>query len=99
LSKLEAKFVYVFDPKTLECRTWDNRGMVEDIATGSAAGPLCAYLVKNGYKKVNEIINIHQGKFVNRPSIIQGWVSQASTSQDVFIRGNVAFFASGEIEI
>jgi trans-2,3-dihydro-3-hydroxyanthranilate isomerase len=42
----DAKFAYVFDPETLECRTWDNLGLVEDAATGSAAGPLCAYLVK-----------------------------------------------------
>lgn len=99
LSRFGAKFVYVFDPKTLECRTWDNFGSVEDVATGSAAGPLCAYLVNNGFRKINEIIQIHQGKFVERPSIIQAWVTQVSTSQEVFIRGNVAFFASGELEI
>ena len=87
------------NPTTLECRTWDNNGIVEDIATGSAAGPLCAYLVKHGLKKSNEIINIHQGKFINRPSIIQGWTAQISGNTEIFIRGNVSFFASGNLLI
>ncbi len=95
LTNFGAKFVYVFEPKTLDCRTWDNSGATEDVATGSAAGPLCAYLVKNGLKKNGEIININQGKFINRPSIIQGWILR----QEVFIRGNVSFFASGNIDI
>lgn len=99
LSNFGAKFVYVFNPDTLECRTWDNNGTTEDIATGSAAGPLCAYLVKNKFKKIDEIINIRQGKFVNRPSVIQGWVSQVLGKQEVFISGKVAFFASGNINI
>ncbi len=92
-----AKFVYVFDPETIECRTWDNRGDVEDIATGSAAGPLCAYLVKNGFKQKDNLISISQGRFVNRPSIIYGWVSQ--TNNEVFIRGRVSFFGIGELFI
>ncbi len=99
LTKFGAKFVYLFDPETLECRTWDNAGKVEDVATGSAAGPLCAYLVKNGYKQSGEVINIHQGKSVGRPSLIQGWVSEDKTSKRVFIRGEVALFGSGELLI
>ncbi len=38
LSKVQAKFVYVFDVNRMEGRTWDNFGAVEDVATGSAAG-------------------------------------------------------------
>ena len=34
-----AKFAYVLDPQRPEGRTWDNAGRVEDVATGSAAGP------------------------------------------------------------
>ncbi len=67
-----AKFVYVFDAQTLECRTWDNLGLTEDVATGSAAGPLCAYLVKNGLKQAGEIIKLRQGGYTGRPSILQG---------------------------
>lgn len=95
LSGFGAKFVYVFDPKTLECRTWDNSGETEDVATGSAAGPLCAYLVRRGVKKEGEIIRLHQGQYAGRPSMIEGWLRDGEVS----IRGNVAFFASGTINI
>lgn len=99
LSSFGAKFVYVFDTNTLECRTWDNFGNNEDVATGSAAGPLCAYLFKNKIKRQDELIDVHQGKYVNRPSIIKGWVSQNGDHEDVFITGEVSFFASGIINI
>jgi trans-2,3-dihydro-3-hydroxyanthranilate isomerase len=97
LTKFGAKFVYLFDPESLECRTWDNAGNVEDVATGSAAGPLSAYLVKNGFRQSGEVINIYQGKYVNRSSLIQGWVSEEKTSKNIFIRGEVALFGSGEL--
>lgn len=99
LSTFGAKFVYIFDPESLECRTWDNAGNVEDIATGSAAGPLCAYLIKNGFRQLNEVINIYQGKYVGRPSLIQGWVSEEKSNKRIFIRGEVSFFGSGELLI
>jgi trans-2,3-dihydro-3-hydroxyanthranilate isomerase len=43
LASVGAKFVYVFDPEHREGRTWDNAGAVEDVATGSAAGPAAAF--------------------------------------------------------
>ena len=94
LSFIGAKFVYVFDPETLDCRTWDNFGTVEDSATGSAAGPLCAYLVNNGYRKSDEKIIIKQGRFTGRPSLINGWLSPFG---EVFISGDVCFFSEGFI--
>lgn len=99
LSGFGAKFVYVFDTATLECRTWDNVAHTEDIATGSAAGPLCAYLVRNGIKKRGEEILIHQGRFLNRPSIIKGLLTQGDGNGDVLITGDVSWFASGMIEM
>ncbi|OHD11637.1 MAG: phenazine biosynthesis protein PhzF family [Spirochaetes bacterium GWD1_27_9] len=93
LNKFNAKFAYVFDTNSLECRTWDNFGLVEDVATGSAAGPLCAYLIKHKIKKENEKIYISQGKYVNRPSKIECWMQ----SQEVYIKGFVSFFSQGEI--
>jgi trans-2,3-dihydro-3-hydroxyanthranilate isomerase len=42
-----AKFVYVLDPERPEGRTWDNAGRVEDVATGSAAGPAAGYLMRH----------------------------------------------------
>ena len=42
----------------------------EDPATGSAGGCAAAYLVQYGIRKPEEHIAIHQGRFVNRPSIL-----------------------------
>ena len=48
LASVGAKFVYVFDPAKREGRSWDNAGAVEDVATGSAAGPAAAWLAAHG---------------------------------------------------
>ena len=53
LSEIGADFVYVLDPDRPEGRTWDNRGVTEDVATGSAAGPTAAYLVNHGLRPAN----------------------------------------------
>lgn len=95
LESLGAKFMYAFDPDNLECRTWDNLGVTEDVATGSAAGPLCAYLVKNKYKQKNEKIFLKQGRFVNRDSEIIGYIS--GNNSEVIIEGDVSLFSKGEI--
>ncbi len=95
LEKTGAKFIYVFEPAEIECRTWDNTGRVEDVATGSAAGPLGAYLVKNGFKSVNEEIVISQGRFVHRQSQI--YCSVDGETNEVSIKGPVAFFAHGAV--
>jgi PhzF family phenazine biosynthesis protein len=93
LSAFDAKFAYLFDVSSLECRTWDNGGRAEDSATGSAAGPLAAYLVKNGKARAGETIALSQGRFVGRPARIECRVENGS----VFVRGDVAFFAEGTI--
>jgi PhzF family phenazine biosynthesis protein len=92
LARFGAKFAYLFDTATLECRTWDNAGRVEDVATGSAAGPLCAWLVKLGLRKPDETIALSQGRFAGRPSTITGRVSASG----VYVSGDVAIFAEGE---
>ena len=67
LDSYGAKFVYVLDISTREGRTWDNDGRVEDIATGSAAGPAAAYMWKHGLIDAPENLTISQGRFVGRP--------------------------------
>lgn len=99
LARYGAKFVYLFDTATFECRTWDNIARTEDAATGSAAGPLCAYLIRHGMKKRSEDITLSQGKFVGRPSVIRGRVENGDGGDEVFITGDVAFFASGVIDL
>lgn len=89
---LGAKYAYLFDTATLECRTWDNSGLAEDAATGSAAGPLAASLVRQGRFREGETITLSQGRFVGRPSLIECRLEQG----EVFIAGDVAVFAEGK---
>ncbi len=70
LADVGAKFVYVFDPDQREGRSWDNAGVLEDVATGSAAGPAAAFLAAHGLAAPDETIVISQGRFAGRPSVI-----------------------------
>ena len=70
LGAVGAKFVLVFDVEGREARTWDNLGQVEDVATGSAAGPAAAYLLQYGLADAHSPIEILQGRFADRPSKI-----------------------------
>ena len=71
-----AKFVYVLDVVNFEGRTWDNKGLVEDIATGSAAGPAAAFLTKHHLTAYNSNIIISQGRFLGRESEIEELMSK-----------------------
>ncbi|MGB4779746.1 PhzF family phenazine biosynthesis protein [Microbacterium sp.] len=46
-------------------------GIVEDPATGTAAGPLAALLVHSGFASAGETVRIDQGTALGRPSILQ----------------------------
>jgi trans-2,3-dihydro-3-hydroxyanthranilate isomerase len=70
LGAVGAKFVLILDVEGREARTWDNLGQVEDVATGSAAGPAAAYLLQYGLAGAHSSIGISQGRFAGRPSKI-----------------------------
>lgn len=96
LAQVGAKFVYVLHAPTREGRTWDNDGRVEDIATGSAAGPVGAYLVRHGLAAPFTEIILHQGRFLGRPSQIRVWVD--TTDGDITaarVTGDVRMVARG----
>src|SRR5450432_85958 len=94
MEKINAKFFYILDVEHLRGRTWDNFGLVEDIATGSAAGPVGAYLVKSNLAAVNTVIMLRQGDFLGRPSNINIVVSNDG---DIFVEGDVCKIAIGEL--
>jgi len=98
LAEIGAKFVYVLDVFTKEGRTWGNDGKIEDIATGSAAGPAAAYLVKYGLARAGEVVLIRQGRFVHRPSELFACVRKDSDFM-VTVKGQVCFVGSGSIEL
>ncbi len=96
LAAVGAKFAYVLDVDAREGRTWDNEGRVEDIATGSAAGPAGAYLCRHGRAVCAETIVLHQGRFMGRPSRMDVRVAgNASEVNRVHVSGHVNMIATG----
>jgi len=98
LATVGAKFVYVFDVENREGRTWDNYGRVEDIATGSAAGPAAAYLVSHGLAESGETVTIHQGRFLNRPSELHASV-RGNSALSVSVRGQACIVGCGALQL
>lgn len=98
LARYGARFVYVLDVPSLEGRTWDNDGRVEDIATGSAAGPAGAYLVAHKLAAPDAPVVIHQGRFLGRPSDLTVFVCGESASS-VRVRGGVVFVGRGQLDL
>ena len=91
LASLGGKFAYLLDPLALEGRTWDNFGLVEDVATGSAAGPVGAYLWR--YFNAPEKLVLRQGRFIGRPSEIS--IRRDPTTDSVLVSGDVVILAEG----
>lgn len=96
LQEVGAKFAYILHVDEMEGRTWDNEGRVEDIATGSAAGPVGAYLVKHRIKEPEKEMTIHQGRFVGRPSQIM--VKVEGNPASVKVSGEVCMVAKGSFD-
>jgi trans-2,3-dihydro-3-hydroxyanthranilate isomerase len=68
LAELGAQFAYLLDAAALEGRHWNNDGLVEDVATGSGAGCVAAYLRR--YDRLGDGVaaTLYQGRFTGRPS-------------------------------
>ena len=86
-----AKFVYVLDPDRPEGRTWDNAGRVEDVATGSAAGPRRLPAAPPHPSRRGAAL-VHQGRFTGRPSTIE---VRPATDGRLWVGGPVAPVAAG----
>ena len=98
LATIGAKFCYVLDVGRREGRTWDNDGRIEDIATGSAAGPTAAYLVTHKLAATGESLVLAQGRFLNRPSELHATVRGGATLS-VSVRGQVCFVGNGALRL
>ncbi len=98
LQSVGAKFAFILDVKSKRGRTWDNLGSVEDVATGSSAGPVGAYFVKHGLAKFDELQIISQGEFLKRPSqILVNVTGFTGNMKDVFVSGEVCNVAQGKL--
>jgi trans-2,3-dihydro-3-hydroxyanthranilate isomerase len=104
LSDLSTKQVLIFSTETTHSDSHVHArmfgpdvGVVEDPATGSAAGPCGAYLEK--YKllsdhKIGDPINIEQGYEIQRPSKLVVTVPDESM-EEVHVSGKVRLIAEG----
>jgi trans-2,3-dihydro-3-hydroxyanthranilate isomerase len=75
-----------------------NHGVVEDPATGSAAGPLAVHLARHGRIRFGEQIEISQGAEIRRPSTLYATVEGEGDRVDrVEVGGSAVVVARGEL--
>ena len=98
LRRVGAEFAYLFDVKTFEGRHWNNDGVMEDVATGSAAGVVGAYTLKHGLAQPDQSFCLKQGHFMGRPSeiIVTPYGAPEAVTR-VTVAGEVAFVGQGEV--
>ena len=70
-------------------------GMVEDPATGSAAGPLALHLVRHGRVEADSEIRIEQGAEIGRPSTLYA----RADDERVEVGGSAVVVARGEFRL
>ena len=95
-----AQFAVLFAEATLEMRHWNNDGIMEDVATGSAAGTIGAYRMRHCGAQSGMVFVIRQGRFVGRPSEISVQpFGNAHCITSVKVGGDVAIVGRGMLEI
>lgn len=99
LETVNAQFVYLLDITSLEGRHWNNDGLTEDVATGSAAGTVGAYVMKHGRVAANQEFVLQQGRFTERPSQIRvRGEGSAHDITNVRVSGEVTSVGHGVLE-
>jgi PhzF family phenazine biosynthesis protein len=94
-----AQFAVVFDESAVEVRHWNNDGIIEDVATGSAAGTIGAYRLRHGLVRGGETFILHQGQFTGRPSKLRVLPEGcANCVETVKVGGDVSFVGHSTIE-
>jgi predicted PhzF superfamily epimerase YddE/YHI9 len=94
-----AQFAVLLDDSAGEIRHWNNDGLVEDVATGSAAGTIGAYRLRHGLAGGGETFVLQQGRFAGRPSTLRVLpVGSAGCVETVKVGGDVSFVGHGVIE-
>jgi trans-2,3-dihydro-3-hydroxyanthranilate isomerase len=94
-----AQFAVLLDESAVEVRHWNNDGIIEDVATGSAAGTIGAYRLRHGLVRGGETFILHQGQFTGRPSTLRVLTEgSAQRVEAVKVGGDVSFVGHGTIE-
>jgi trans-2,3-dihydro-3-hydroxyanthranilate isomerase len=99
LHAVNAQFAVLLDESGLEVRHWNNDGIVEDVATGSAAGTIGAYRLRHGLVGGGEQFTLNQGQYTGRPSRLRVRPEGRSNAvETVHVGGDVSFVGHGAIE-
>ncbi|MFB8757619.1 PhzF family phenazine biosynthesis protein [Streptomyces nigra] len=98
LHQVGAQFAYLLDADELEGRHWNNDGILEDVATGSAAGCVAAYLRRHERLAAEETVTLRQGRHLGRPSSMTiGTYDIAPDRHGVRVGGHVSLVAEGHL--
>jgi PhzF family phenazine biosynthesis protein len=94
-----AQFAVLLDEVAVEVRHWNNDGIIEDVATGSAAGTIGAYRLRHGLVRAGDTFTLHQGQYTGRPSTLRVQPEgNANHVETVKVGGDVAFVGHGVID-
>ncbi len=100
VTSVGAEFAVLFDEARLEVRHWNNDGVVEDVATGSAAGTVGAYRLRHALADAGKDFLLQQGRYAGRPSVLTVRpVGTPERVETVFVGGPVAFVGHGDVEL
>lgn len=92
----ESMYLFAETDEGVTARMFDwEHGIGEDPATGSAAGPLGAYLSRYGIAGMPGSVRIRQGEQVGRPSLIEVEAIPEGGSFRVVVSGGVAIVGEG----
>jgi PhzF family phenazine biosynthesis protein len=94
-----AQFAVLLDESAVEVRHWNNDGILEDVATGSAAGTIGGYRLRHGLVRGGETFTLNQGQYTGRPSQLRVRPEgSAQNVESVKVGGDVSFVGYGTIE-
>jgi trans-2,3-dihydro-3-hydroxyanthranilate isomerase len=94
-----AQFAVLLDEAAVEVRHWNNDGIIEDVATGSAAGTIGAYRLRHGLVRGGDTFTLRQGQYTGRPSTLRVQPEGTATRvETVKVGGDVAFVGHGVID-
>jgi trans-2,3-dihydro-3-hydroxyanthranilate isomerase len=100
LRSVKAQFAVLFDEAGAEVRHWNNDGIIEDVATGSAAGVIGAYRLRHGLAKSGATFTLNQGRFTGRPSNLRVQVEgESHRITNVKVGGDVSLVGRGTLEV
>jgi PhzF family phenazine biosynthesis protein len=101
VAETDAVYLFASDHHgSAKARMFDvTRGIGEDPATGSAAGPLGAYMAARGIGGMPGTVVIRQGEELGRPSVLHAEVASDGDSWSVHVGGGVQIVGDGAFDL